>query len=147
MMTNKRAWQPITGHEDQWGHEDMRTWWPIRGQEDQSEGMMTNQRTLWFSQGFKFLSCVTFDLVVSKRPIFLDKSFKFQRILAQWGLTTMEQLICWMGVEITSVRKVRTLWLVDTTPALSNDQDLKKESNKRSMLRWHTDHTEERSRC
>ena len=37
-----------------------------------------------------------------------DESFKFQRILALWGLQIKKQLIFWLGGDITSVRKVRT---------------------------------------
>ena len=39
-----------------------------------------------------------------------DESFKFQWILAIWGLTIKEQLIFWRGADMTWVWKVRTPW-------------------------------------
>ena len=43
-----------------------------------------------------------------------DESFKFQRILALWGLQMKKQLIFWLGGDITSVRKARTLCFPST---------------------------------
>ena len=49
---------------------------------------------------------------------------------------------CWLFPEKTGEDPAE-----QTTPALSMDQVLKKESSKRSMLRWPTDHTEGGTRC
>ena len=60
-------------------------------------------------------------LFFSKKPISLDESFKFQRILALGCLKMREQLIFWWGGDMTSVWKVRTPWSQSKTQR----QDLK----------------------
>ena len=48
-----------------------------------------------------------------------DESFKFQRILALWGLQMKKQLIFWLGGDITSVRKVRTPCVTNLLPSMT----------------------------